>query len=113
MRTITAEQRRTLEDLSAQGLLGGLPYQTAEKDIHVTDVLHQLSGIDVSHAHFQATGRGSAEQVDDGIHLVFAGGTCLSKAHRLIDRMSEDIDIKVILAPRPIRSRRISATERD
>jgi len=36
---------------------------------------------------------------DVGIQLVFAGGTCLSKAHGLINRMSEDIDIKVLLAP--------------
>jgi predicted nucleotidyltransferase component of viral defense system len=28
--------------------------------------------------------------------LVFGGGTCLSRAHRLIRRMSEDIDLKII-----------------
>lgn len=36
--------------------------------------------------------------------LVFSGGTALSRAHRLIRRMSEDIDLKIIsktLAPRP------------
>lgn len=36
--------------------------------------------------------------------LVFSGGTALSRAHRLISRMSEDIDLKVISegpAPRP------------
>lgn len=31
--------------------------------------------------------------------MVFAGGTCISKAHGLISRMAEDIDIKVLLAP--------------
>lgn len=36
---------------------------------------------------------------DTGIKLVFAGGTCLSKAHGLINRMSEDVDIKVVLEP--------------
>ena len=65
MRTITDEQKQALEDLSAEGLLRGLPIQTAEKDIQ----------------------------------LVFVGGTCLSKAYGLINRMSEDIDIKVVMRP--------------
>lgn len=28
--------------------------------------------------------------------LVFSGGTALSRAHRLIRRMSEDIDLKIV-----------------
>ena len=28
--------------------------------------------------------------------LVFAGGTCLSKTHKAVERMSEDVDIKII-----------------
>ena len=28
--------------------------------------------------------------------LVFSGGTALSRAHRLIQRMSEDIDLKIV-----------------
>jgi hypothetical protein len=35
MKTITAEQRQRLEDLSAEGLLK-LPLAIAEKDVHVT-----------------------------------------------------------------------------
>ncbi|WAC71106.1 nucleotidyl transferase AbiEii/AbiGii toxin family protein [Roseateles sp. SL47] len=99
MRTITVEQQQALEDLSAQGLLAGLPYQTAEKDIHVTDLLDELSRLEIRHEHFKGLRRGESPKVDDGIQLVFAGGTCLSKAHRLISRMSEDIDIKVVLSP--------------
>jgi hypothetical protein len=46
--------------------------------------------------------RREATRVDAGIVPVFAGGTCLSNAHRLIERMSEDIDIKVLLhSPAP------------
>lgn len=97
MRTITAGQRQALEDLSAQGLLGGLPLQTAEKDIHVTDLLDELSRLKVQHRHFKGLRNSDETKVDDGIQLVFAGGTCLSKAHRLISRMSEDIDVKVVL----------------
>jgi len=33
------------------------------------------------------------------VTLVFCGGTSLSKAHGLIERMSEDVDIKVALQP--------------
>lgn len=31
--------------------------------------------------------------------LVFAGGTCLARAHRLVERMSEDVDFKVVPPP--------------
>ncbi len=99
MRTITAEQKQKLEDLSAEGLLKGLPVQTAEKDIHVTELLKALSELEVHHAHFNDLKRGEATRHDTGIELVFAGGTCLSKAHGLISRMSEDVDIKVVLHP--------------
>lgn len=30
--------------------------------------------------------------------LVFAGGTCLARAHRLVERMSEDVDFKIVPA---------------
>jgi len=99
MRTISADQRRTLEDLSAEGLLKGLPVQTAEKDIHITELLRGLSELRVEHDFFSDLARGEKTRHDAGIQLVFAGGTCLSKAHGLISRMSEDIDIKVILQP--------------
>jgi len=36
-------------------------------------------------------------ETDTGsLGLVFGGGTALSRAHRLLDRMSEDIDLKII-----------------
>jgi hypothetical protein len=99
MRTITAEQRQRLEDLSAEGLLK-LPASIAEKDIHVTDLLESLSDIVVEHDGFQNLDkRRQRARHDTEIVLVFSGGTCLSKAHRLIARMSEDIDIKVLLKP--------------
>lgn len=101
MRTITDKQRRALEDLAAEGLLRGLPVQTAEKDIHVTELLKGLSELKVSHDYFSDLDprQGDTTRHDEGIRLLFAGGTCLSKAYRLINRMSEDIDIKVILSP--------------
>lgn len=101
MRTITAAQRQVLEDLAAEGLLKGLPVQTAEKDIHITELLRGLSELKVHHSYFSDLDKrnGESSRHDEGVKLVFAGGTCLSKAHGLIRRMSEDIDIKVVLSP--------------
>ncbi len=49
-----------------------------EKDWYVTQVLHAMS--DVKHPYFQ---------------LIFIGGTFLAKGHRVVERMSEDIDFKI------------------
>lgn len=101
MRMISDKQRQALEDLSAEGLLRGLPVQTAEKDVHITELLKGLSELQVHHDHFRDLDprKGQLTRHDTGIKLVFAGGTCLSKAHGLINRMSEDVDIKVVLEP--------------
>jgi predicted nucleotidyltransferase component of viral defense system len=49
-----------------------------EKDYYVTQVIHVIS--DVENEYFR---------------LVFCGGTCLAKAHRIVNRMSEDVDFKI------------------
>jgi predicted nucleotidyltransferase component of viral defense system len=51
-----------------------------EKDYFVTQIIHALSGIE-----------------NDSFLLVFAGGTCLAKAHKIVKRMSEDVDFKIHL----------------
>lgn len=76
MREITAAQRDLILDAVGEGL-SPLPAGVLEKDLLVTAVLRSL-------AEFQ----GSAE-------IVFCGGTCLSKAHGLVRRMSEDVDFKI------------------
>jgi predicted nucleotidyltransferase component of viral defense system len=53
-----------------------------EKDLEVIKVLQIFSALKV-----------------DGLRFVFAGGTCLSRAHRLVKRMSEDLDIKIVFSP--------------
>lgn len=55
----------------------GLNDFTIEKDFYITKALQILSAIE-----------------DEHFHLIFAGGTCLAKGYRLIDRMSEDVDFK-------------------
>src|SRR5512138_1030397 len=58
----------------------GLPSpDLVEKDFHVVRALQ--AGIGVK---------------DDNYRLVFAGGTALARAHCLIHRMSEDIDLKIV-----------------
>jgi predicted nucleotidyltransferase component of viral defense system len=57
-----------------------------EKDYYVVKALRALSGIDLK-----------------PLSIVFAGGTSLSRAHRLIRRMSEDIDLKIISQGPPSR----------
>ena len=55
----------------------GLPQVYVEKDYWVTKALKHLS---------------ESDHVDD---VVFKGGTSLSKAYRLLDRFSEDIDLAI------------------
>jgi len=38
-----------------------------------------------------------SELVLPDFQLVFAGGTCLAKSHRIVNRMSEDVDFKITL----------------
>src|SRR5579863_8734255 len=100
MRKITSEWKSDIEQAATADLLADLPAAAAEKDVHITDALRELSRIKVVHtAHKISQTKGdlrpSTIQIES--RLVFAGGTCLSKAHGLNERMSEDIDMKVIL----------------
>lgn len=51
-----------------------------EKDYYVTQVIHTLSNLE-----------------NEIFRVIFCGGTCLAKAHKLVQRMSEDVDFKVQL----------------
>lgn len=53
-----------------------------EKDYYVTQLIQTLS--DIENEYFR---------------LVFCGGTCLAKAHRVVQRMSEDVDFKIQRKP--------------
>jgi hypothetical protein len=59
----------------------GIPAAHIEKDFWVTEVLRGVA---------------TASQ-ETGCSIVFKGGTSLSKAHRLIQRFSEDVDLIAIL----------------
>lgn len=93
MKTITAREHDLILDVRNEGLTS-LPPGIFEKDLLITEVLHTVVAVE-----------------SDGIQLVFCGGTCLSKAHGLIERMSEDIDFKLVLPQglsRSARSRLLS-----
>ncbi len=66
----------------------GLPSPTlVEKDWHVVQALAAIAAADTA-----------------PLRLVFGGGTALGRAHRLIQRMSEDIDLKIVGDIEPSRS---------
>jgi predicted nucleotidyltransferase component of viral defense system len=93
MKTITAQEHEWIADAISEGLTP-LAEAILEKDLLLTQALRHLASMD-----------------SDGVGLVFCGGTCLSKAHRLIDRMSEDVDFKLVVPEglsRTARSKRLS-----
>jgi predicted nucleotidyltransferase component of viral defense system len=84
MKKVAEETKLRIMDLiSEQGL--GIADFALEKDFIVFDVLRALSTL--KHPNFD---------------LVFCGGTCLSKAYGLLDRVSEDVDIKVVNKPKVV-----------
>jgi predicted nucleotidyltransferase component of viral defense system len=59
---------------------GRLPSYVLEKDIFIVNIIEILLSLPVNH----------------DFRLVFCGGTCLSKAYSILERMSEDIDFKIV-----------------
>ena len=77
MRTISDVQENLIVDLIADGSAGISP-AALEKDALVTEALRAISEVSVP-----------------GLGLTFSGGTCLAKAYGLLERMSEDIDLRL------------------
>lgn len=66
----------------------GLPSPAlVEKDFHVVKALAAIAAVETA-----------------PLQLVFGGGTALSRAHCLIRRMSEDIDLKIVADEEPSRT---------
>ncbi len=87
MRSWSLNDRPTLEQLLEIQQHFGLPSPAlVEKDWYVVRALAAIAAADT--APFQ---------------LIFGGGTALCRAHGLIKRMSEDIDLRVVGAERPSR----------
>jgi predicted nucleotidyltransferase component of viral defense system len=78
MKTIPRELVGKLEEFEVEN--GLLPSHSLEKDFHVVDVLRVIVAI----------------PADRYFRLVFCGGTCLAKAYGILERMSEDVDFKIV-----------------
>lgn len=81
MKTLSKPRVDLIDALLAEADTGDITAALLEKDEHLTDALRAIFSLQFEHAS-----------------LVFCGGTSLSKAHGLIERMSEDADIKVVLS---------------
>lgn len=81
MKKISERQRLLVIDLIAEEELSISEY-ALEKDYIITETLQAVFSL--QHPQFD---------------FVFCGGTCFSKAYGSLDRISEDVDIKVILKP--------------
>jgi hypothetical protein len=79
LRGLDARQRNLIQDVFNEGLT---PYRVSalEKDLHLSVILERL---------------GASQSELAG--LVLCGGTSLVKGHKLIARMSEDMDFKVVV----------------
>ena len=87
MRKITSEWKSDIEQAATADLLAELPAAAAEKDVHITDALRELSQIQVVHTAYRISQTKADLRpgtIEIKSRLVFAGGTCLSKAHGLI-----------------------------
>ena len=74
------EKPEDLELRATQDHFGFRLLEPVEKDWYVVQAMRTLLSVDAS-----------------PFRLVFAGGTCLARAHKLVRRMSEDVDFKVLL----------------
>jgi predicted nucleotidyltransferase component of viral defense system len=77
MKSLSKEQANTIFDLYQEQRK--VHISALEKDIHVTDVIKEIASMKSPH-----------------FDIVFCGGTCLSKAYGILERMSEDIDFKIV-----------------
>jgi len=79
MKRLLEQQIELIDAWVAESVASDITPALLEKDIHVTDALIALMQIE-----------------HPTLSLVFCGGTSLSKAYGMIERMSEDIDLKVV-----------------
>lgn len=81
MRKLKTDRAELIDALLVETETGDITAALLEKDEHLTDALRAIFALSFEH-----------------VQLVFCGGTSLSKGHQLLQRMSEDADIKVVLS---------------
>jgi hypothetical protein len=77
---LSDDAQRELREVQAHFRLPGIGL--VEKDLHVVKAIAAIAAIDAA-----------------PFTLVFGGGTALARAHRMVRRMSEDVDFKIVPAP--------------
>jgi len=100
MRKISPDEIESINDAVTAELVKGLSPAVLEKDLHITAALSALSNLTFTHpAYLSSRRKGDTRPQTEILHsrLIFAGGTCLSKGYGLISRMSEDVDLKIVL----------------
>jgi len=80
VRRLSDERVELLDAILAESGHADLSAALLEKDEHLTDALRALFDLRL-----------------EGMNLALCGGTSLAKAFEVIERMSEDVDIKVVL----------------
>jgi Nucleotidyl transferase AbiEii toxin, Type IV TA system len=75
-----AEDERELREVQAHFRLPSVGL--VEKDLHVVRAIAAIAQIDAA-----------------PFTLAFGGGTALARAHKLVSRMSEDVDFKIVPLP--------------
>jgi len=91
MKQLSRADANKLSDFrDADEKLARLPHAMLEKDVFITEAILAVAALKNS-----------------DIEVVFCGGTSLSKAHGLVERMSEDVDFKL-----DVRDRSLSKNQR-
>jgi hypothetical protein len=85
---LSDDEQRELREVQAYFRLPSVGL--VEKDLHVVQAIAAIAAIDAA-----------------PFTLVFGGGTALARAHRIIRRMSEDVDFKIVPQPGAAVSRSI------
>src|SRR5271154_4121050 len=90
MRSSCLSAEPTLQELLEVQAHFGLPSPAlVEKDFYVVRALAAIVAVELEGLP---------------LRLVFGGGTALSRAHRLVRRMSEDIDLRIVADREPTRA---------
>ena len=77
MKGLDTYQKEIIEDLVVQRVLPVSP-GVLEKDFLTTEAIRAVASVS-----------------NDDTQIIFCGGTCLAKAHKIVGRMSEDADFRV------------------
>ncbi|MCT8362078.1 nucleotidyl transferase AbiEii/AbiGii toxin family protein [Xanthomonas citri pv. anacardii] len=86
MKKLAKDRQEFIESIAAEHS-SQISASLLEKDEHLSDALDAIFKLDTI-----------PEKSSPNLKLVFCGGSSLSKGHGLIERMSEDADLKIVIS---------------